>query len=131
MCIRDSHEVLSKSFKCCTVDLNERLQKALNEDVVKDRDDGTIDYDDVWEFEALENVEIIKDGTWNAVAFWFEGKLDEATVFSSLSPKIASSFDDDNDDGGNVIHDGEKEEKEIKRIASPSRLASSTSTTCQ
>jgi len=48
----------------------------------------------LWEFEALENVEIIKDGTWNAVAFWFEGKLDEATVFSSLSPKIASSFDD-------------------------------------
>ena len=110
----EPHEVLSKSFECCTVDLNERLQKALNEDVVKDRDDGTIDYDDVWEFEALENVEIIKDGTWNAVAFWFEGKLDEATVFSSLSPKIASSFDDDNDDGGNVIHDGEKEGKRTK-----------------
>ena len=48
------------------------------------------------------------------MAFWFEGKLDEATVFSSLSPKIASSFDDDNDDGGNVIHDGEKEGRRTK-----------------
>ena len=42
--------------------------------------------------------------------FGLKGKLDEATVFSSLSPKIASNFDDDNDDGGNVIHDGGKRE---------------------
>ena len=83
----EPHEVLSKSFECCTVDLNERLQKALNEDVVKDRDDGTIDYDDVWEFEALENVEIIKDGTWNAVAFWFEGNWMRQRYFLLCRPK--------------------------------------------
>lgn len=105
----EPHEVLSKPFECCAVDLNERLQRALRESPEKGSD-GTIDYDDVWEFEALENVEIIKDGTWNAVAFWFEGELDEATVFSSLPPKVASTFDDDDDNIENTVNGGGKRE---------------------
>ena len=106
----EPHEVLSKPFECCAVDLNERLQRALRESPEKGSD-GTIDYDDVWEFEALENVEIIKDGRVERnVAFWFEGELDEATVFSSLPPKVASTFDDDDDNIEKTVNGGGKRE---------------------
>ena len=109
----EPHEVLSKPFECCTVDLNERLRKALQEGPKKVQD-GVIDYDDVWEYETLENVEIIKDGTWNAVAFWFEGQLDEETVFSSLPPKIASTFDgNDKDDINTAITNSSDNNTEV------------------
>ena len=94
----EPHEILSKPFECCAIDLNERLQKAFKDGPqnLESNISGEFDYDNVWEFESLENVEIIKDGSWNAVAFWFEGHLDETTMISSI-PENSASFLDEND----------------------------------
>ena len=108
----EPHDVLSEHFEVADIDLTARLRAAAargdaNEDKDKDKDKEKFGGAAAFESDVKIEVKPLKDGVWNAVAFWFELDMGGNQWLRSATPPAVGGDGSGSDRFDRFVSDAE------------------------